>query len=169
MSAKGTTWKAHKYIRIENGKYVYADSKSYSSPEDKKRASSMQRLLESFKKNKKIKLGGKSSKSSKSGGGSGGKKEKEKKEKKEKEPKDKKKEESKTTIRPVDDPIKYYKEHYSIFPKDNNNKLVVKTTADESQKDKKKKHVILKHYIWPSKYENDYLKGVFDHGKDMVQ
>lgn len=62
-SAKGTTWGKHKYIRIENGRYIYAetDKKGNSKTRDAK-ADEIQSFLKRFKVTK----GKSSSKSSKS-------------------------------------------------------------------------------------------------------
>lgn len=154
MSAKGTTWGNHKYIRIENGKYIYADSKSAKSSHDKKAASAMASLLANYKKNKGVKLGtGKTAKAS--SGKSGGSKEKEKKEKEPKE-KEKKETEKKITYKSVDDIKKFYKQHYSILPKDPKDGGKKETIEDEEQKKKKPK--LIKHaddcvpYISDGKY-----------------
>lgn len=84
MSKKGSTWKTHKYIRIENGKYIYSEgsksasgnsSFSYGQGTSKSRAATLSEIHEFLKKFKVTKGKGKSSDSSKSSKGSGSKKE----------------------------------------------------------------------------------------------
>lgn len=84
MSKKGSTWKTHKYIRIENGKYIYSEgsksasgksSFSYGQGTSKSRAATVNEIHEFLKKFKVTKGKGKSSSSSKSSKGSGSKKE----------------------------------------------------------------------------------------------
>ena len=89
MAAKGTTWKNHKYIRIENGRYIYSESKdknkgglSYGKGTSGDREATLNEihtLLKNFK------LSGK-------GGGKKGSSSKTKKEKEEKEKKSSSKE-----------------------------------------------------------------------------
>lgn len=60
-SAKGTTWGKHKYIRIENGRYIYADSKGSRDAS----VGEIRDRLKNFKLTKSSKSSSKSSSSSK--------------------------------------------------------------------------------------------------------
>lgn len=79
MSKKGSTWKTHKYIRIENGRYIYSEggktgskksSFSYGQGTSKDRAATVNEIHEFLKKFKVTKGKGKSSSSKTKGSGS---------------------------------------------------------------------------------------------------